>query len=311
VASGSRLFSEPHPTLKRELDAPPLTLDFPALPDQWRRTLLVFRCQRPPGLEEGPWLAMALRGAWGRQLLTMAVAAVGGDNAADPFGRAQAVEVFFRTQAHVTRQLAVSKPFVIRVIFGPRLLTVQLTLFGFAGFWRPQARDAMLAALAQGLPLREGGRLRVPYPVVDCHWGRAETVAVPEPAAEVLVRLRSPLCLRAALPIENNLDDFAMSLVNRLSGLARWQGVRIETDWSGWRDLAKALRITIVESGAYATRRFSTAQPGRAMPYAGVLGAFTIAGPLAPLMPLLALGETAHAGARTAFGFGAYDLLVG
>lgn len=303
-----RPFAGPHPGLRRQLEEPAVTLDFAALPMHWRRTLVVFTCARPAGLEDGPWLPTALRGAWGRQLLAMALAQP--DAPADPFNRARAIEALFRTQAQVSAQLDVPKPWVIRVDTEARVLIITLTLFGFAGFWRKDARDAMLAALARGLPLKEGGRLRVPYPILDCQWGRSETVAVPEPPEEAVVRLRTPLCLRASGPLRNDLDDFVPSLANRLRGLARWQGVGIESDRDDWREPFRRLTITVLEHGAYAGRRFSSAQPGRAIPHTGLLGAFRLRGPLAPLLPLLALGETAHAGARTAFGFGAYDLLL-
>lgn len=287
-----------------------MTLDFAALPEHWRRTLLVFTCERPKGLEDGPWLPVALRGGWGRQLLAMALEAEAAAPA-DPFGRANALQAFFRSHAQLTAGYAVPKPFVIGVSSDARTLTVTLSLFGFAGFWRKQAREAMAAALAAGLPLRERGRMRVPYRLLDVAWGRSESVPVPDQAADtLLIRLRTPLCLRASGAIENNLDDFVMSLVNRLSGLARWQGVRIDTDWSGWRDLSKRLRIGIVEHGAYVSERFSSAQPDRRIPHVGVLGAFTLEGPVAAVMPLLILGETAHAGARAAFGFGAYEVMA-
>lgn len=286
-----------------------MSLDFPDLPKHWRRTLLVFTCERPRGLEEGPWLSVALRGAWGRQLLAMALH--GGEAAADPFGRANALQVFFRSHARLTAGYAVPKPYLIQWDADARTLSVALTLFGFAGFWRREARDAMVAALSAGLPLREHGRLRVPYLLADLAWGRTESIEVEEAAADtLLVRLRTPLCLRASAAIENNLDDFVMSLVNRLSGLARWQGVRIESDWGAWRELSKRLRIGIVEHGAYVSTRFSSAQPGRSIPHVGILGAFTLEGPLAALTPLLMLGETAHAGARAAFGFGRYEVMA-
>lgn len=64
-----------------------------------------------------------------------------------------------------------------------------------------------------------------------------------------------------------------------------------------------------LNSVGYTMRRYSSAQPGREIPHAGILGRFSVEGPLQPLMPLLFLGETAHAGARTAFGFGAYEVI--
>jgi len=300
-----------NPLLRQQLENPPVSLDFAELPEHWRRTQLIFTCPRPKGLEEGPWLPVAVRGAWGRRLLAQAVRENGRRAAPDPFGRASALQVFFRQHAMVKRGLAVPKPYVIGVEAGARTLTIVLTLFGFAGFWRKQAGDAMASALAGGLPLRERGRMRVVFRLLDVAWGRSESVPVPDALGDpLLVRLRTPLCLRASGAIENNLDDFVMSLVNRLSGLARWQGVRIETDWSRWRELSKQLHIAVSEHGVYASTRFSSAQPGRPIPHVGILGAFTLRGPLAPLMPLLILGETAHAGARTAFGFGAYEVMA-
>lgn len=296
-----------HPTLLQRLENPAITLDFAALPLHWQRTLVVFECERPSGLEDGPWLPVAVRGGWGRQLLRQAEAAGGGN---DPFGRPTARDVFFRTHAWVTPKLPVPRPFVIDLDSRGLTLRVMLTLFGCAGFWRKEARDAMAAALATGLPLREGGAQRRPWPVRDLYWGRSETVDVSEMVPDRLViRLKTPLCLRANAPLANDVDQLVMSLVNRLSGLARWQGVRIETDWSAWRELSKQLSIGWIDSTGYTLRRFSSAQPGRPIRFAGILGRFSVEGPLRPLMPLFVLGETAHAGARTALGFGAYEML--
>ncbi|MBX3517849.1 MAG: CRISPR system precrRNA processing endoribonuclease RAMP protein Cas6 [Rhodospirillales bacterium] len=297
-----------HPLLKERLESPAITVDFDALPLHWQRTLLVFACERPRGLEDGPWLAAALRGAWGQQLLRATESE--GRRATDPFGRPSARDVFFRTHAWVTSKLPVPRPFVISITGDGRTMRIALTLFGFAGFWRKDARDAMAAALAHGLPLREGGGQRRPWVLRDVYWGRSETVPVPEDIpGEVVVRLTTPLCLKANGPLANDVDELVMSLVNRLSGLARWQGVRIETDWSGWREISKRLSVRWLNSVGYTMRRYSSAQPGREIPHAGILGRFSVEGPLQPLMPLLFLGETAHAGARTAFGFGAYEVI--
>ncbi|MFZ1416714.1 MAG: CRISPR system precrRNA processing endoribonuclease RAMP protein Cas6 [Defluviicoccus sp.] len=297
-----------HSLLKERLEGPAVVLDFDSLPDHWQRTILVFECERPSGLEDGPWLAAALRGAWGQQLMHQAESV--GERPADPFGRPSARDVFFRTHAWVTTKLPVPRPFVITVAPEAKVMRIALTLFGFAGFWRKAARDAMAAALERGLPLREGGWQRRPWRLMDLYWGRSETVAMPEePPTELVIRLTTPLCLKASGPLANDVDELVMSLVNRLSGLARWQGVRIETDWSGWREISKQLSVRWLETRVYSLRRFSSAQPGREIPHAGVLGQFSVEGPLRPLMPLFFLGETAHAGARTAFGFGAYELI--
>jgi len=58
-----------------------------------------------------------------------------------------------------------------------------------------------------------------------------------------------------------------------------------------------------------AWRRGSTKQD-RELPMAGEVGTLYLEGPLDPLLPLLALGERIHVGARTSFGQGRYRLRV-
>lgn len=278
------------------------------LAGEWFHGLVSLRAPRAGRLAADPLAPGRVRGAWGNALKAVASAeAIAGD--ACPWQPPCTLDVFFRRQGFVTPGLEIPKPYTIRLAADGPDLVVELRLFGFATDWLEAAGEAMVRALRDGVqgPDRRG------LAVTDRQAEVFEAVALPEPAAMLGLRFETPLALRREHPDAPLLPGLIASLCNRISGLARWQDAEIE-DGSAWaRAMMEAAagvetleRLTPVAAG----RRSSSRQGRRDIPVAGLTGDLILAGNLTPLLPLLAIGQTTHAGSHTAIGQGAYTFLL-
>ena len=294
---------QPRPTeagpLAAMLAAPPTPAGLDDLPGQWRRTVIELGLARPRGLEDGPWLEGAVRGALGHALAHLPPPGPG-------LPTPQAL--LFQSQAMLTRRLPVPKPFVIEIDRTGRDLTLRLVLFGLAGRWRRELLDGLLAMLDAGLTLREAGGMRVPFQPLAAAWWRTERVAVPEAPDRAILRFTTPLRLRASGPLGTTPADLVFAMVERAAGLARWQGLLVEPDWSGWRNRGKTIGADSRAMRPLAWERRSSLQ-GKRFAMAGLLGDLVLHNPPEALMPVLALGATAHVGAHTSLGLGRYELI--
>ncbi len=200
------------------------------------------------------------------------------------------------------------KPFVPAVDFEGLMLRCRITLFGFADFWREVVRRALLRALAGGLRLKEEGGIRVPVRLEEGHWWRSESVAVPEQPERVRLLFATLLCPRATGAVKSELSGLVPALLDRACGLARWQDTGFDPDRKVWHQLAEDLRFERIELRPATIHHRSSRQPHHHR-IVGFVGGFDIVRPPAALMPLLALGELAHVGARSAFGCGRYRMI--
>ncbi|TNE65422.1 MAG: CRISPR system precrRNA processing endoribonuclease RAMP protein Cas6 [Alphaproteobacteria bacterium] len=284
--------------LARYLGNPVETVPVEAMVNHWRQTVLYVVCDRPAGLEEGPWLAAMVRGAWGRQLHAIA-----------PDGQEiSAFDVFFGAAAGYWNGAPAPKPFVLAVDAHGDHIDIRLTLFGAADRWRQDAFDALLAGLATGLPLRPVGTTAfVPWHVSDARWSRHEMLE-PRPFGRfVRLTFRSPVKLGGRHALGTHLPDIFLSVARRVSGLARWQGLDVHMDWHTCRTMADLLpceQDLVAESWV----RFSKAQGGMAIPMFGLRGTVDFERPPPLAIALLLLGESCHAGGGVAHGLGRYSL---
>ena len=292
--------SEPG-TLPALLTAPPTTADLADLPGQWRRTVIELGLARPRGLEDGPWLEGAVRGALGHALAGLPPPAP---------GLPTPLELLFQSQAMLTRRLPVPKPFVIELDRNGQQFTLRLVLFGTAGRWRELLLTGLLAMLETGLTLREAGGRRVPFEATSAAWWRSERIVVPDQPETAILRFTTPLRLRATGSLSTDPADLVFALVERACGLARWQGLRVTPPWSQWRDLGKSLTADSSTMRPTSWQRRSSLQAKR-FGMAGLLGDLVLHHPPQALMPVLALGATAHVGAHTSLGLGRYTLISG
>jgi hypothetical protein len=98
------------------------------------------------------------------------------------------------------------------------------------------------------------------------------------------------------------------ALLGRVSSLSYFHcGERWQTDFRGWIERAKQVRLSSVESCWRDWRRRSGRQD-QWVPMGGLMGRATYAGDLAPFLPLLALGEAVQVGKKTVFGNGWYEI---
>ncbi len=96
------------------------------------------------------------------------------------------------------------------------------------------------------------------------------------------------------------------ALLGRISSLSYFHcGQRWETDFRGWIDRARAVRLARAETRWEDWERFSGRQRRR-VKMGGLVGRATYEGDLEPFLPLLALGELVHVGKGTVFGNGQY-----
>ncbi len=282
------------------------------LPGQWFHSVVVVRCRGARSLAADPGLAGTLRGAWGEQLKATASAeAVAGQPC--PWRPPCALDVLFRTQGRITPALEIPKPYVLALLADGADLAVRLTVFGFATDWTEMAADALVRA-CRAVTLR--GQ---PLDVTDRWYWSEDGIALDAPPPALVLAFATPLQIRprewargAARGEDEAGFDFAMlvaSLGNRISGLSRWQDAAVEADFRALKAEAGALAVRLLEHVPDRWLRFSRRQ-GQWIPMVGRRLVVCIEGDLVPLLPLLAIGETCHAGSHASLGLGRYSMLV-
>jgi len=279
-----------------------------ALAEHWGVTAVRVVCVRPHDLEETPVLPLRIRGAWGRAL----AASVTADRRRRS-GRLSGISAFdalFENVYNWSAGRPVPRPFVIDVDFCGDHILVELRLFGFARLWADDAREALLLALAQGIKIRDGGRMHVQLEPFDCFMRSTEGVAVDPQAGSVRLRFLTPFALRSRGSDRFGASSLLMSLANRISGLARWHDLEIAEDWKHLKLDAERLTTDGSETWPVQWDRHSRRQPGVNIPVSAAMGTIALSGSLDAFLPLLRMGETCFAGSHCALGLGRYQLAV-
>lgn len=130
------------------------------------------------------------------------------------------------------------------------------------------------------------------------------------PVHRLKLKLITPLRITAREKARPDLpfDVLIRSLIRRCTALLNTWG-RGEPPLN-YPDLAqKAAAVTLTDNGLswFDWKRYSARQD-RKMFMGGLTGEVTYTGDLTPFMPLLAMGQTVHAGKNTAFGLGKYTI---
>ena len=278
-----------------------------ALAASWRMARVAVTCLGEGRLVAIPNTAAKIRGAWGRALAQAASADAlrGGPCGWDP---PCAYDLFFNNQGRLTARLEIPKPFVLALDRADDDLRVTLTLFGVAGNWAGEATDALVQALRNGL---DTGATRRPLEVAARTVSGVEGIPVPDLSAGAVLRFLSPMALRSGQNEHIRPASLITGLANRVGGLARWQGVRLDID-------PTQLKVEAEQAGARAKwlnveswrwQRGSRAQ-GRMYSVAGVTGELQLPGVSPEVSALLAIGAETHAGSRPALGMGRYVLVT-
>ena len=280
----------------------------------------------------------ALRGAFGGALRRIACMTHQPACTGCPLLRSCPYAVVFESappaQAHSLQKCSeIPRPYVIEPpAWGARewqpgeSLQFSIVLLGRAIEQTPLILLAWQRALARGIGPGDGRArlLRVTqslpagaHPVFDATDGSTraplpESFPEQAPPAVVTLRFNTPLRLQAnghALSAERvDVRRLILGLARRISLLAEFHGpgapgfdfpaiaahaaTLVETRQLAWRDW---------------TRRSSRQQ--QAMTLGGLMGEWTLAGDLAPVWPLLQLGQATHVGKEAVFGLGGYRLI--
>jgi hypothetical protein len=324
--------------LAARLLAPAHRVTLEDLPGVWFHTVATVRCHGAGPLAREPRFTGKLRGAWGEQLKAAASAeAIAGGPC--PWQPPCALDVLFRPQARITPALEVPKPYVLAAMAEGGDLVVRLTLFGLATEWTEAAVEALVRACRT---LVQRNRT---LEVVGRRFWSEEQIAVPEPVDALVLAFETPLEIRERrrqepqdeageardeaakrgegggkdVDIRGDGNDmggeafdfprFVATLGNRVSGLARWQDAGLDGDFRALKNQAAAVAVQVQPRREQRWTRFSGRQE-RWIPMGGRRPVVLLEGRLGPLLPLLALGETCHAGSHASLGLGRYRLLV-
>lgn len=283
------------------------TVSLAALPAHWFHQRVEIVVKGAGALADDITLPGRIRGAWGQELMRAASPEALADHPC-PWDPPCTLDVLFREQAKLTPRLSVPRPYVIAAKCGGddgADLAIRLTLFGFATDWTDSAAEALVAALRHGDPLRLGPeplRLgRIVHTVEHC--------PLPADPGLVVIAFRTPVAFRSGGDAHKpTARSLVSGLGNRISGLARWQDSTIAADWRGLADLADGLFCDTNSLKPVVWHRRSNRQAGRLIPITGWKGHMRLQGDLAPILPLLVIGKTCHAGSHTTHGLGAYTL---
>ncbi|MCP9447331.1 MAG: CRISPR system precrRNA processing endoribonuclease RAMP protein Cas6 [Nitrospira sp.] len=138
--------------------------------------------------------------------------------------------------------------------------------------------------------------------------------AVGEPtfSQRVAIEILSPLRVRYRERLSATLDFHVLvrSLLRRLAGLSYFHcdGDPSNVSFREWIALAEEVR-TVSSSLTWSDWTRYSSRQRTDMELGGMTGSIVFEGSLAPFLPLLRLGEVAHAGKGTSFGLGRYRLI--
>lgn len=292
--------------LEQRVRSPYRQLTLSELAGQWFHALVAVRASGAGVLAHNPRAPGWVRGAWGEQLKQTASAeAIAGQPCT--WQPPCSLDVFFRRQGHVTPGLEIAKPYTVGLAADDGDLIVELRVFGFATDWLESAADALVRALRQGIRAPDGSQ---GLTVADRQTQVFEGLEIPPAAPRLALEFQTPLALRRDEPSAPLMPSLIASLGNRVSSLARWQDAAIAADWPAIKATAQAL-ASHEQFEPYAGHdRSSARQQGRRIPVEGQRGTLRLAGDLDPLLPLLAIGQTCHAGSHAALGQGRYRIAV-
>jgi hypothetical protein len=209
----------------------------------------------------------------------------------------------------------IPKPFTIFCDRTKNQLTITIRLFGIAEII---ARDVALAlenGLAQGISLRAQGGLRAPCKIHNLTM--ISTNRLPRIASQELdidtftLRFLTPLMRKSGSSFRSDTNGLLQAIYERVMGLALWNGVNLPHTPACFGK--HKTPFTIQDNGIRVERwnRYSSRQPGRPIPMAGLIGDIKINGFNPDLTTLLNLGELCGIGSGTSQGLGRYELFTG
>jgi hypothetical protein len=288
--------------LRERLLQPAGRVGFWALLAHWRQASVMVQAPLPAHFDTGPGLGARLRGALGWALRDIAA------SASRP-GRASAHAVLFGDHGDWRAGLSLPRPYVLAGATDGARLTITLTLFGFATAWLNEARQALLQALAGGIKLSNDTPVRARIYPDAIETTRLERIECPlEPDSEALMVFSTPLEVRRGDGLIVVGPGLLAGLGTRIGGLARWNDMALDDDFTALRTALAALKVDTGAMQPCLWQRFSSSAPGRPIPMHGLTGALRLDGDFSRLWPLLVMGSFCHIGSQSALGLGRYAL---
>ena len=293
----------PTSALARRLATPERSLTLDALAADWFVQSIEARMPLLGALAGRTDVLPRVRGAWGRRLMVGASAeALAGKPC--PFDPPCALDVFFREQGRQGGH-GLSKPYVLEADRDGPDLIVRLKVFGIASTWTSTAADRLVEALTDHVDWKALGGPAGKRRVVDLKVGTVHGVDLRPTPTSCRLRLLTPVDDDRATLREEPWGLVAR-IATRVSSMARWHDADLDVSWDGlsrtWKDLDYDLSSCFSGSVGRASR-------GRIFTENTLQGDALIHGDLAPVWPLLVLGETLGVGRGAVHGLGRVQLL--
>ncbi len=265
----------------------------------WRQADIRIEAVSSEGFSVDDTLAGRIRGALGRRLL-----------GSDQWDTAAAFELFFEeAPAWRTGNPDLPRPYVLAAAGRSQSISVKLSLFGFAGALAQAVAASLCDALEGGIAVAERARSRAPLQVKSCELSRSEGVVLRTDVAEwVCAVFQSPVSIMQGNRTNVNAENLVAALSRRIALLAPWQDVQVSTG-----ELCEAtckFDWKIVPRSHTRSAWNSGRQHKGGLVMEGTRLCLVGRGRSAGIETVMRLGERAHVGARTAFGFGAYRCFV-
>lgn len=292
--------------LRQRLAEPMRVMDLAMAVDNWHHVRVAVRCVGGGELVADPRLAGWVRGALGRQLEAQASAPARAGQPC-PWQPPCVLDVVFGHHGKIKGGAEIPKPYVTAAWAEDGDLICEITLFGFAADLAEAVAEALVRALRQGLNVNGAWR------TLECRDRTIRSfdhVKAPPADTPLLVRLETPLSIRRGdTAIAAGFGDLVSSLTLRLEAMARWQDAALVAPWE--QVVNQGRHIATHAIGASADQAHWTRgsrRQDRSIPVGGTLGQWLVDCPPPDLRHLLALGQTTHAGGRTALGLGRYAI---
>jgi len=281
--------------VERVRHPPSISLPVRDIGEVWRSSMVIVTTSRPAELDFSPDIGGRVRGLLGKALLEL--------SEKDALCELAFRMLFGDIPAGVTR------PFNLSVQGAREKLRLKVTLHGAAEFLAPAIERALQTGFQSGLALSVDAKSRASLNILDSRIERNAYVESPkiEEANWVWMVLRGPLLVLQGRHAALDGQRFTRGLWRRVRDLARWQDVGLAGNETAIVERAGSLRWEYRYLNPVHWSRHSSRQRGRVLPMEASVGSFGVSGALGDIAPLIALGATIQAGARTAFGFGAYD----
>ncbi len=263
------------------------------------------------GFSASPSLLNKVRGALGRALI---------EGGSDPVQNRETcdwpepctAEILFGKRPKIRigpNDSEITKPFVLFARPLKHDLEVGITLFGSARNRMPDVRMAMIQSLRKRVRWDQLARdhglfvprtMQIPFPVLE----QVNGITAGPPPKQLLIQFVSPLdAERGQLDKEPQL--IFRRLARRLQMLARWQGVEVATEWRVLEEAWLSVDLRLENVDPYPRSRGGHKHHNTLIHNVEVC----VEGNVAPLLPMLLIGEHTHVGRGASLGLGRYRLL--